>query len=68
MDKNGRSHVIGNTTLKAGEFFTVQLTGEDVQLSNKGGEIVLLDKAKNKVHRVSYSKAQAREQGITILF
>ncbi len=68
LDKNGRGHVIGNTTLKAGEFFTIRLTGADVQLSNKGGEIVLFDNAKNEVHRVSYSKAQARKQGGTILF
>ena len=68
LDKNGKVHVIGNTTLKAGEFFTIRLTGENIQLSNKGGEIVLVNEAKNEVHRVSYSKAQARKQGGTILF
>lgn len=67
-DKNGKTHVFEEKTLKAGEFATVSLSGEDVQLSNKGGEIQLYDASQQLVHRVSYSKAQARKQGVTILF
>lgn len=67
-DKNNKIHLIEDVTLKAGDFITIKLTGENVQLSNKGGEIVLLDEMNNVMHRVSYSKAQAKKQGGTILF
>ena len=68
QDKNNRAHIIENTTLKAGEFKTLNLTGDSMQLSNKGGDIVLQDAQQKLVHRVSYSKAQARNQGVTVLF
>ncbi len=52
----------------AGEVFVIRLPKNSVQLSNKGGEIRLLNRDGKVVHQVSYTKAQAREQGITILF
>ena len=68
QDKNGRSRVLEEKVLAPGEFFTVRLSGEDVQLSNKGGEISLYDDKAKLAHRVSYAKAQVRRQGATILF
>ncbi len=67
-DKNGRSRVLEEKVLAPGEFFTVRLSGEDVQLSNKGGNISLYDDQVKLTHRVSYAKAQVRRQGATILF
>ena len=67
-DKNGRAHLITGVTLVAGAFHTLELKGNTAQLSNKGGEIVLKDDREALVHRVTYSKAQARSQGVTILF
>jgi poly(U)-specific endoribonuclease len=44
------------------------LPKNSVQLSNKGGEIRLVNPLNQTVHRVSYSKAQASREGETILF
>jgi len=67
-DKNDRAYVIEDKILKAGEFFSIRLPRDNVQLSNKGGEIRLHDDQQKLVHRVSYSKTQARRQGVTVLF
>lgn len=68
QDKNNKVHVIEEKTLGSGEFVTIGLSGETVQLSNKGGEIRLLDGSRKLVHQVSYSRAQAKNQGVTVLF
>jgi hypothetical protein len=39
-----------------------------LQLSNKGGEIRLVDSAGRTAHVVSYTKAQASREGETLLF
>ena len=67
-DKNDNVHVIEEKTIKPGEFFPVKLSGKNVQLSNKGGNIRLYDDKQKLIHKVSYSKAQARNQGATVLF
>ena len=67
-DKNGRSLVLEEKSLAPGEFFTVRLSGADVQLSNKGGDIRLYDDQAQLAHRVSYARDQVRRQGATILF
>ncbi len=54
--------------LAAGGVFVITLPKNSVQLSNKGGEIRLLNRAGKVAHQVSYTKAQAQEQGVTILF
>ncbi len=54
--------------IRGGEVFVIRLPKNSVQLSNKGGEIRLLNRDGKVVHQVSYTKAQAREQGVTILF
>lgn len=67
-DKHKRALNIEGKIIQAGEFYTIILSGKDLQLANKGGAIVLLDPEKNIMHRVGYSKVQAKNQGATILF
>lgn len=47
---------------------TITLPKNSIQLSNKGGEIRLLNRDSKVVHRVSYTKRQAQEQGRTLIF
>ena len=54
-------------TLAAGATLEVVLGG-DVQLGNQGGTITLLDAAGLKVAGVSYTAAQAAQEGRTIVF
>jgi poly(U)-specific endoribonuclease len=54
--------------IAAGGTFVIRLPKNSVQLSNKGGEIRLLNREGKVAHQVSYTKKQAQEQGITILF
>ncbi len=67
-DINKRRHFIHNSTLAAGQFLTIPLPGDTVQLANRGGIITLLDAAGRKVHGVSYTAADAEEAGRTIAF
>jgi len=55
-------------SLKAGDVHKVDLSGEDVVLSNQGGIISLLDKKGLKVDGASYTKEDASRQGWTIVF
>jgi uncharacterized protein YukJ len=64
----GRPLTLAGPVIAAGETARIQLTGQDVQLSNKGGTITLLDKAGQKVHGVAYTKEQANASGWTIVF
>lgn len=50
-----------------GETFTIKLSGKDVRLSNKGGQITLLSPALVKVDGYAYTKDQAQKQDWTIL-
>jgi poly(U)-specific endoribonuclease len=54
--------------LPGGAMTTITLPKNSIQLSNRGGEIRLLNRDAKVVHRVSYTKSQAQEQGRTILF
>lgn len=54
-------------TLAAGATLLVKLL-PPIQLSNQGGIITLLDANGLKVHGVSYTAAQARREGFTIVF
>lgn len=66
-DKNkNRAPLEGS--LKSGEILRHKLSGEDMQLSNQGGIITLLDKDGLKVDGVSYTKKDASRQGWTIVF
>ena len=66
-DKNKRQHRLSGV-LEAGSVLTVSLSGADVQLSNKGGIITLLNAQGIKIHGVSYTKVDARKQGWMIIF
>ncbi len=55
-------------SLAAGATMAIALPKNSIQLSNKGGEIRLLNRDSKVVHRVSYSKTQAQEQGRTLTF
>lgn len=67
-DKNKRKHLLSNLRLKAGQVVTLPLSGEDIQLSNKGGIITLLNPEGVKIHGVSYTKEQVKKQGWMIVF
>ena len=67
-DKNKRKHIFSNVRLEAHQVVTISLTGEDIQLSNQGGIITLLNTEGVKIHGVSYTKEQAQKQGWMIVF
>jgi len=54
--------------LAAGATTAITLPRNSIQLSNKGGEIRLLNRDGKFVHSVSYTKSQAQEQGRTLVF
>jgi len=58
----------GAETIPAGASVTINLPKGSFALSNKGGEISLLDGQNKLLHRVSYSKAQANVEGRLIYF
>lgn len=68
VDKMKNRFAIGSVTLAGGMATTVLLPKGSIQLSNKGGEIRLVNRDGHTEHLVSYSKAQARTEGQTIIF
>ena len=66
-DKNKKKAYLEGS-IEAGEARKVRLSGKDVQLSNKGGIITLLDQKGLKVDGVSYTKKEASKSGWTIVF
>jgi uncharacterized protein YukJ len=67
LDKNKKKMALGGS-IKAGEALQVPLSGKDIELSNKGGIITLLDKNGLKVDGVSFTKEDASKEGWTIVF
>jgi uncharacterized protein YukJ len=67
-DGLGHSVALAGPVLGAGETTRIALTGQDVQLSNRGGTITLLDPKGLKVHGVAYTKEAAALQGWSIGF
>jgi len=59
VDKNQRTTELGSTTIEAGGSVLVTLDGSGVQLSNKGGNLVLLDAAGRQVDAVVFTAADA---------
>jgi len=57
-----------SSPIAAGATLAITLPKNSIQLSNKGGEIRLLNRDNKVVHRVSYTKGQAKEEGRTIVF
>jgi hypothetical protein len=68
VDRNGRNSRLPELELLAGETLRVRLREDGAQLSNEGGTIELQDAQGRRVHGVSYSKAQVREEGLTTVF
>ncbi len=67
VDRNQRATTLGGT-IGPGDAVRVRLDGRGAQLSNSGGEIRLRDASGTTIHFVTYSRAQARKQGTTIVF
>ncbi len=67
VDKNGRRETLSGS-LAAGDARRVRLTGLGSQLSNDGGTIRLEDAQGRLMDTVSYSKAAAGVQGVTLTF
>lgn len=67
LDKNKKKMLLKGK-IRAGEALYVPLSGKDIELSNKGGIITLLDKSGLKVDGVSYTKKQAAKEGWTMVF
>lgn len=65
-DRLKNKHTLSGT-LKAGATLVIALP-QTVQLGNKGGIITLLDNHGLKVDGVSYTEAQARKEGWTVVF
>ncbi|MFK0206319.1 hypothetical protein [Agrobacterium sp. NPDC090283] len=68
VDKMSNRFGIKEVTLAPGMATTILLPRHSVQLSNKGGEIRLVNRDGATAHLVTYSKAQADRQGETIIF
>ncbi len=67
VDKNKKRAYLSGS-IGAGETRRITLSGKDVQLSNKGGIITLLDRKGLKVDGVSYTKKEASRSGWTMVF
>jgi uncharacterized protein YukJ len=67
-DRGGQSDSLDGVQLRGGEARLIVLTGEGARLGNQGGAITLKDRDGLRVHSVTYSQEDAREQGRTILF
>lgn len=67
VDKNKKKAYLSGS-IGAGGTLGLTLSGKDVQLSNKGGIITLLDQNGLKVDGVSYTKKDASRSGWTIVF
>lgn len=67
VDKVANRYGIKDVTLAPGMATTIVLPRHSIQLSNKGGEIRLVNRAGSTAHLVTYSKAQADRQGETII-
>ncbi len=55
-------------SIEAGETHRIKLSGNDIQLSNQGGMITLLNPQGLKVDGVSYTKQEVNTQGKTLIF
>jgi hypothetical protein len=67
-DNLKRKLSLNGVKLEPGATVTVRLSGQDIQLSNDGGIITLLDKEGIKIDGVSYTKENVKKQGWAIVF
>jgi uncharacterized protein YukJ len=68
VDKHNKADVLTGVFLPAGESRRVVLSGNGAQLGNKGGTIILKNRAGDQVHAVSYSKEDADQEDRYIRF
>jgi hypothetical protein len=68
VDKQRNHYEINDLDLGGGMATTIVLPQNTMQLSNKGGEIRVVDRAGRTVHLVTYSKGQAEREGDTLTF
>lgn len=68
VDKGGLRFGLSAYVAEPGLATIVRLPQQSIQLSNQGGEIRLVNRDGHTAHLVHYSKAQARDQGRTVLF
>jgi uncharacterized protein YukJ len=68
VDGNGKTLALTGPVLGVGEALRITLTGQNVQLGNKGGTLNLRNPAGIIVHGVTWTEAQAGKQGWTLLF
>ncbi len=67
-DGHGKTLTLGGPSLAAGETLRIGLTGQNVQLGNKGGSLTLSNPAGLVAHGVSWTETQAGKQGWTLVF
>ncbi len=67
LDSNKKKEPVSGN-LAPGQTMIVTLSGNAAQLGNKGGIITLVDDAGLKIHGVSYTREQARNQSEWIVF
>lgn len=68
VDKNSNEEVLDNFLIPAGGTVVIPLVESPVQLSNKGGLILLYNQEGQKIDSVSYTKTEVRQQGWTVVF
>jgi uncharacterized protein YukJ len=68
VDKNHRTTDLGSVTVPPGGSLLVALDGSGVQLSNKGGNLVLLDPEGRQVDAVVYSVSDASTENRFVRF
>ena len=67
-DKNGKELILEDLSIPAGETAVVKLPANTVQLSNKGGMILLHNQQRQRIDSVSYTKLDVTQQGWTVVF
>ncbi|NMF67148.1 DUF2278 domain-containing protein [Brasilonema octagenarum UFV-E1] len=67
-DKLKRKQPLDGFSIEPGGVITVPLSPENIQLSNDGGILSILDSEGTKVDGVSYTKEDVKEQGWTLVF
>jgi hypothetical protein len=68
LDRQDHALPLDGQALAPGEARSIVLPRGAVQLSNRGGELRLVEPAGRTVHAVTWSKEQASRQGETIVF
>jgi uncharacterized protein YukJ len=66
IDKQEKTDIISGKMIQAGDTLRISLSGQGAQLSNKGGNITLVNQQGLKVDGVSYTKEDASREGEVI--